>query len=174
MKKGDSIWGGVLAFWILILAVPASRDRFIEITEIHPYIAGFIKFSILATMGDLLGMRIVNKGWAVPKSTLAKSAVWGTIGIIVTLVFTVYMGGTAAAQAAGRLPFQGSIFAQALFGSAIMNVTFGPVMMTFHRFTDMYIDLKYEDKNRKITLSDLVEKNDWHSLVEFAWIKACL
>lgn len=174
MKKGDFVWGAVLVVWILILVIPSSRENFIAITELHPYIAGFIKFAILATMGDLLGMRIVNKQWIVPKSTWAKSLIWGSIGIMVTLVFTVYMGGTAAAQESGKLPFQGVLFAQALFGSAIMNVTFGPIMMTYHRFTDMYIDMKYENTKAKVTLSDLVEQNDWHSLVEFAWVKTCL
>lgn len=174
MKKGDLIWAGMLFFWISILVIPTSREHFIEITELHPYMAGFVKYSILATMGDLLAMRIVNKQWTVPKSIFAKSVIWGIIGIMVTLVFVVYMEGTVAAQKAGRLPFQGVIFARALFGSAIMNVTFGPIMMTFHRFTDMFIDLKNEDKKRKVTLSDLVEKNDWHSLVEFAWMKTCI
>lgn len=174
MKKGDFIWGTVLLLWVLILVMPTSRENFITITELHPYIAGFIKFAILATMGDLLGMRIVNKQWIIPKSTWAKSVIWGIIGIMVTLVFTVYMGGTAAAQTSGRLPFRGVLFAQALFGSAIMNVTFGPIMMTFHRFTDMYIDRKYENPKAKVTLSNLIEQNDWHSLVEFAWMKTCL
>lgn len=174
MKRGDFAWGAVLALWIAILIIPGSRERFIEVTELHPYAAGFVKFSILATMGDLLGMRMAYKQWIVPKSTLSKSVIWGIIGIMVTLAFTVFMAGTAAAQASGKLPFQGVVFAQAIFGSAIMNVTFGPVMMVFHRFTDMYIDMKYEDKKRKITIHELVEKNDWHSLVEFAWMKTCL
>lgn len=153
---------------------PYYKREFYSYSELHPYIGGFIKFAMLATMGDLLGTRIVNKQWVVPKSTWAKSVVWGIIGLMVTLMFTIYMGGTAAAQESGRLPFQGVLLAQALFGSAIMNVTFGPIMMTFHRFLDMYVDLKYENTKGRVTLSDLVEKNDWHSLVEFAWMKTCL
>lgn len=54
-----------------------------------------------------------------------------------------------------------------------MNVTFGPMMMVFHKFCDLYIDEKYENKG-KITLSKLVDKVDWYSLVEFSWVKTCL
>ena len=93
---------------------------------------------------------------------------------MVTLVFTVFMGGTAAAQAAGRLPFKGSALAQAFFGSAIMNVTFGPMMMAFHRFTDMYIETKYEKRGNKVTLKELIDKNDWNSLLSSVGLRPVL
>lgn len=173
MKKEDCFWGLGLLLWIAILVVPASREAFVVATDAYPYISGFIKFAILATMGDLLGIRILRGEWIIPEGLLYRAIVWGIIGLMVTLVFTVYMGGTAAAQASGKLPFQGSILAQAFFGSAIMNVTFGPMMMVFHRFTDSYIDAKYEKKGGKVTLRELILKNDWNSLVEFSWLKTC-
>ncbi|HWT75368.1 MAG TPA: hypothetical protein VN258_11730 [Mobilitalea sp.] len=174
MKKGDYLWGLLLLIWIVILVIPVSRTVFFSVTEGHPYLAGFVKFAILATMGDLLGKRVSNKNWIIPKGFLARAAVWGIIGIMITLVFTVYMGGVASAQTAMRLPWKGSIIAQALFGSIIMNLTFGPMMMTFHRFMDMLIDLKYERRGGRVTITELVDKNDWHSLVEFAWLKTCI
>ncbi len=63
--------------------------------------------------------------------------------------------------------------AQAFFGSAVMNLTFGPMMMFFHRIMDLWIDSSYEKKG-KVSLSVLVDKIDWHSLVEFSWAKTCL
>ena len=173
MKKGDFIWVGVLLIWIVILLVPTSRVAFIAMTDTHPYIGGFIKFGILATMGDLLGARILEGDWVIPSGIIYKVIIWGVIGLMITLVFTVYMGGVAAAQASGKLPFKESILAQAFFTSAIMNITFGPMMMLFHRFTDMYISMKYEKNCGKVTMSELIDKNDWHSLVEFSWIKTC-
>lgn len=173
MKKGDYLWGLALLAWIAVLAVPVSRETFIAATDAHPYIGGFIKFSILATMGDLLGIRVLKGEWIIPKGLHHRGVIWGIIGMMVTLVFTVFMGGAAAAQAAGRLPFQGSALAQAFFGSTIMNVTFGPMMMAFHRFTDMYIDAMYEKNGGKTRISQLVDRNDWHSLVEFSWLKTC-
>jgi len=173
LKKGDFLWAGILLLWIVILVVPASRVAFITATDAHPYIGGFIKFAILATMGDLLGARVLKGDWVIPRGVVYKAVIWGIIGLMVTLVFTVFMGGVAAAQGASKLPFKGSVFAQAFFGSTIMNLTFGPMMMVFHRFTDMYIDTKYEKNGGKVTLNELIDKNDWHSLVQFSWIKTC-
>ena len=173
MKKGDFLWGLALLIWIVVLVVPDTRAAFISATDTHPYIGGFIKFAILATMGDLLGARVLKGEWIIPKGLFYRVIIWGIIGLMVTLEFTVYMGGTAAAQASGRLPFKGSNLAQAFFGSTIMNLTFGPMMMAFHRFTDMYIDAVYEKGRSKVTISQLVEKNDWHSLVQFSWLKTC-
>ena len=173
MKKGDFVWIAALLVWVLILVVPSSRALFISVTDAHPYAGGFIKFAILASMGDMLGIRVIKGEWIAPKGLMYKALVWGIIGLMVTLVFTVFMGGAAAAQASGKLPFNGSILAQAFFGSSIMNVTFGPMMMVFHRFTDMYIDSKCDNKEAKVTMRELIEKNDWNSLVEFSWLKTC-
>ncbi|MEA4846130.1 MAG: hypothetical protein VB106_02735 [Clostridiaceae bacterium] len=173
MKKGSIFWGIALLAWILMLAVPASRAAFMAATDAHPYVMGFIKFAILATMGDLLGIRVLKGEWKIPKGIFYKSIIWGIIGMMTTLVFTVYMGGTAAAQTAGRLPFKESALALAFFTSAIMNLTFGPMMMAFHRFTDMYIDSRYESGRSRTTISGLIDRNDWHSLVEFSWLKTC-
>lgn len=174
MKKGDFVWILSLMLWIVILVIPTSRTIFFQVSETHPYFAGFIKFAILATMGDLLGKRILLKNWVIPRGVLIKAVIWGIIGMMITLMFSVYMGGVASAQLSGRLPGNGSAAAQALFGSIIMNVTFGPMMMTFHRFTNMLIDSNFERKGSRVSLSDLVDKNDWHSLVEFAWMKTCI
>lgn len=173
MKKGDFLWGAILVLWAAVLIQPTTRTVFLQLTDAHPYSAGFVKFAILATMGDLLGKRVVNKNWVIPKGMVIRAIVWGVIGMMITLVFTIYMGGVAAAQSSARLPWEGSVLAQAFFGSLIMNVTFGPMMMTFHRFTDMFIDMKYQRQGGKVTITELITENDWHSLVEFAWLKTC-
>lgn len=173
MKRGDVYWITALLIWIVILIVPDLRLEFITVTDAHPYAGGFVKFAILATMGDLLGTRILKGDYVIPKGVFYRAVVWGVIGIMVTLVFTVYMEGVSSAQALARLPFKGSNLARTFFGSAIMNLTFGPMMMVFHRFTDMYIDAKYEKSGGKVTMRELIDRNDWQSLVEFSWLKTC-
>lgn len=173
MKKGDYIWFAALLTWIVVLVTPTSREAFLLFTGAHPYVGGFIKFSILATMGDLLGARLGNGDYIIPKGMIYRVIVWGIIGMMISLVFTIFMGGAAAAQKAGLLPFENITLAQAFFGSSVMNLTFGPMMMVFHRFMDLFIDAKYE-KIDKINLSILVDKVDWHSLVEFSWVKTCI
>lgn len=173
LKKGDFVWITALLVWIVILTVPALRKAFMDFSKTHPYMGGFIKFSILASMGDMLGTRIVKGSYIIPKGFIHRALIWGVIGMMISLVFTVFMQGASAAQKSGLLPFEGVSFAQAFFGSAIMNLTFGPMMMVFHKFMDLFIDAKYE-KRGKVTLSKLVDKLDWHSLVEFSWTKTCL
>lgn len=172
-KKGDFLWGFILFLWILVLSIPSTRIAFIEITEAHPYMGGFIKFFILATMGDWLGVRILKGKWIIPRGFIYKAIVWGILGMMITLVFTVFMGGAVAAQTAGRLPFEGSKLAQAFFGSTIMNLTFGPMMYIYHKFGDLYIDAKYENNGGKVSVKELVDKVDWYSIVSFSWLKTC-
>lgn len=173
MKKGDFLWVGALLLWIIILVIPSSREAFITFTDANPYMGGFIKFGILATMGDLLGTRISKGEWSIPKGLIFRAIIWGIIGCMVTLVFSVFMGGVASAQGGGKLPFKGANLAQAFFGSAIMNLTFGPMMMVFHKFTDLFIDTKYEKNGGKVTMTELIDKVDWQTLVKFNWIKTC-
>jgi hypothetical protein len=173
-RKGDFLWAAVLLIWILILAIPATRSAFIETTDAYPYIGGFFKFFILATMGDLLGGRILKGEWIIPKGFVFKAMVWGILGMMITLVFTVFTGGAAVAQTSGKLPFAGSKLAQAFFGSTIMNLTFGPMMYIYHKFGDLFIDLKYEKKDEKVTVKDLVDRVDWYTIVSFSWLKTCI
>jgi hypothetical protein len=173
-KKGDFLWGAVLLLWILILAIPTTRTVFMETTDDHQYIGGFFKFFILATMGDLLGGRILNGHWTIPKGFIYKAMVWGVLGMMITLVFTVFTGGAAVAQTTGKLPFAGSKLAQAFFGSSIMNLTFGPMMYIYHKFGDLFIDLKYEKKGGSVTVKDLVDRVDWYTVVSFSWLKTCI
>jgi hypothetical protein len=173
-KKGDFLWASVLLIWILILIVPATRTTFIEVTEAHPYMGGFFKFFILASMGDWLGVRILKGEWIIPKGFILKAVVWGILGMMITLVFTVFTAGAGAAQTAGKLPFEGSKLAQAFFGSTIMNLTFGPMMYIYHKFGDLIIDVSYEKKGNKITVKDLVDRVDWYTIVSFSWLKTCI
>ena len=165
--------GGGFLFCIIFLAVPETRTTFIEVTDAHPYIGGFFKFFILASMGDWLGIRILKCEWIIPKGFILKAIVWGIIGMMITLVFTVFTEGAGAAQAVGRLPFAGSKLAQAFFGSTIMNLTFGPMMYIYHKFGDLIIDVSYEKKGGKITVKDLEGRVDWYTIVSFSWLKTC-
>lgn len=180
MKKiyGDITWGALLLIWILILVNPVSRTGFISFTTAHPYLGGFIKFAILASMGDMLGGRILNGAWKFPQGFLFKALVWGILGMMITLVFAVYFAGAAGAMASGKLPFADSKFALAFFGSFIMNTTFGPMMYIYHKFGDLFVDMMYEKRNGsytgKITVEAMVNRVDWQTIVGFSWLKTCL
>ena len=175
--KGDLLWSSLLLIWILILIIPDTRTIFIKITEAHSYLGGFVKFFILASMGDLLGERILKGEWHISHTFLLKASVWGIMGMLINLAFTVFTEGVAAAQLSGKLPLEGSRLALALFGSIAMNVTFGPMLYIYHKFGDLFVDLLYEKKENpadNITLRAMVERVNWYRMVSFSWVTTCL
>jgi hypothetical protein len=153
-----------------ILLYPATHAVFIKATNTHPYAMGFIKVSILATMGELLAIRIVSGGWTIPKGWIYRALIWGVLGMAIVLTFGVFSGGVTAATNQGLLPGKGSKFIWAFFVSAIMNLSFGPAMMTFHRFTDTYLDMRYEGE-KNITVGKIVNRIDWNGFFSFVILK---
>lgn len=92
MKKGDIVWGLLLASLLLLFVIPTTRDSILTASGAHPYLGGFIQFAILATMGDLFGKRIASGDYQFSFQVFLRAIVWGIIGCMVTLVFPVYMG----------------------------------------------------------------------------------
>lgn len=170
MKLGDYLWGGLLLLWAAVLVVPITREVFMAMTQAYPYISGFFKFFVLATMGDMLGARILHGQWQKTKGLIFKAIIWGIIGMMITLAFTLYSEGVLAAQDIGRLPFHGSKFGHAFLTSAMMNITFAPFMFLFHKFSDLYIDVKYRGM-KKVTINDLVKEVDFNMLIGFSMLK---
>ncbi len=170
MKLGDYLWGGLLLLWAAVLVVPITREVFMAMTQAYPYISGFFKFFVLATMGDMLGARILHGQWQKTKGLIFKAIIWGIIGMMITLAFTLYSEGVLAAQDIGRLPFHGSKFGHAFLTSVMMNITFAPFMFLFHKFSDLYIDVKYRGM-KKVTINDLVKEVDFNMLIGFSMLK---
>ena len=107
MKKGDIVWGLLLASLLLLFVIPTTRDSILAASGAHPYLGGFIQFAILATMGDLFGKRIASGDYQFSSQVFLRAIVWGIIGCMVTLVFPVFMGGAGLAQA-GKLDCVGN------------------------------------------------------------------
>ena len=171
MNKKDLLWGLALFSVIIFLVNPSTHKIFIEYNAAHPYIAGFIKFALLATLGDLLAARIVAKKWTKPSGILFRMAIWGFLGMTVVIVFSIFAQGVAGALKVGLLPGGSSALAFAFFTSAIMNLTFAPTMMAFHRFTDTFADLKFGEKKKGISTGAIVERIDWNGFVSFVLFK---
>ncbi len=177
MKKLDFLWLATLAFIVVILVVPVTHEAFIAATKAHPYIMGFIKVAILASMGELLALRIVAGGWKKPVGMTYRAIVWGFLGVIFVIVFELFSGGTASATSKGLLPVlgneAGAKYLTAFFTSAFMNLIFAPTFMAFHRITDTYIDLGGGTLSgiMKVKLKDVVLKIDWLGFVSFVVVK---
>lgn len=170
MKKGDFLWLAALAAVVAFMLLPATKVYFDAWTKAVPYLMGFAKFAILATLGELMALRIVTGDYKKPAGLVWRIVIWGLIGMLITLMFTVFAGGVKGAQASGLLPFEGNTLAFAFFTSAIMNLFFAPAFMGFHKYTDTYLDLKAA-RGGKVTIKDITAAIDWDSFVSFVLLK---
>jgi len=152
-----------------LLVFLVTRDFFLNFASNFPIVAGFIKFFFLATIGDFIGLRIKNKSWKKPNYLFARAAIWGFIGSAIVLMFNIYPIGVEYLQGNMILPFVGSTLAFALFTSILLNLTFAPTMMAFHRITDTYLNLRVS--NKKVTLSETIEDVNWNQFVGFIVLK---
>lgn len=168
MRRGDYIWIILLGAISAVLVIPATHKVFAEATNLHPYIMGFVKFAIMATMGELLGIRIGEGSWKKTTGMAYKAVIWGIVGMLVVLMFSIFSNGVAGAVKANLL-FVGSgalkSILSAFFISAIMNLTFGPMFMAAHRISDTYIDMRAEGKS--ISLQEVIDKIEWSSFIKF-------
>jgi hypothetical protein len=181
MKRGDILWGVAFLGVSAVFLLPASHDWFVAATGAYPYWMGFAKFAAMASMGELLAVRIVTGGWEWNAGFPIKAVVWGLIGILVVLMFAVFTNGVAGAVKNGLLPavdgFPGTLL-NAFLVSAIMNLTFGPAFMAAHRILDTYIDLRVEGSSPSIP--QVIGRIDWPGFytfvvgktVPFFWIPA--
>ena len=155
MKKQD---------WILIICtivvlvpffIPATGflDGFKSLTQNYPFIMAFFKFAILATLGEMLGLRIRKgvyneKGFGI----VPRMMVWGFLGMCITMAMMIFKSGvpvfleSAFHTEKGALTeiFKSSELTWGKVGiafavSVAMNTIFAPVMMTFHKITDTHI-----------------------------------
>ena len=170
LNQGDIIWLAILAIIAAFLINPSTDAIFIALTTAHPYLMGFIKFFILASMGDWLGIRIVTGNWLKPKGAIYRAIVWGIIGMGITLSFTIFNAGVIAAQKNGLLPGNGYQVVIAFFTSLIMNLTFGVTLMGVHRFTDTYIDLLFNN-SAKPTVDEVIKNMNLENLIKFVYAK---
>lgn len=170
MRKGDVLFILILAGIISFIMVPATHSIFIDATTSYPLAGGFVKFAVLATMGELLAMRIVTGGWKRPSGILYRILIWGLLGVVITLMFTIFSGGVTVAVEKGLLPGEGSRLAFAFFVSLIMNAIFAPTFMAFHRVTDTIIDMKYEG-HKDISIGTIVDRIDWKGFIGFVVLK---
>jgi hypothetical protein len=168
MKRGDIAWG--LAFFCItaFLIIPATNEIFTSATKSHPYLLGFIKFAIMATMGELLSIRIGSGKWKKITGISYKAIIWGIVGMLSVLMFSLYSNGVAGAIKdnlilVGEGKF--SIFLTAFLISAIMNLTFSPVFMAAHSISNTYIDMRAEGK--KIKLGEVISAIDWQEYIKF-------
>jgi len=143
MKLKDLIWITIIFLISLFIFLPWTNPIFVEATNHAPYLMGFLKTMVLASMGEMLVKRIKTGYYTKDKGLFLKSIVWGFLGMAFVFVFPLFDGGI-------KHVFQNNIFFEntflntltyAFIVSLTMNLIFAPTFMMLHRITDTYIDL---------------------------------
>ena len=115
----------------------------------HGMVTSFLKFAILATFGEAIGLRIRTgkynyKGFGL----IPRAIVWGVLGLTIKLSFVVFGTGVPSflsymglkdASAAMQASLSGLKILVAFSISAAMNIIYAPFMMTLHKVTDTHI-----------------------------------
>ncbi|MBO5831709.1 MAG: hypothetical protein J6Q95_00205 [Alistipes sp.] len=151
MKRTDLYFAIVmLAIFVPFFVSPELYSWYKGFNADHAMVMAFLKFGILATLGEMLGCRISTGNYTTPTfGVVPRMVVWGLLGMAISMAMTVFsagiptfitaMGGgeLVASFAADGLSWGKLVVALAI--SVMMNTFFAPVFMTFHKITDTHI-----------------------------------
>lgn len=151
MKRQDLYFAIVmLAIFLPFFLSPELYAWYKSFNAAHAMIMAFLKFGILATLGEMLGCRISTGDYTTPTfGVLPRMVVWGLLGMAISMAMTVFsngipafissMGGENLVAAFKTDGFAWGKLVVALSISVMMNTFFAPVFMTFHKITDTHI-----------------------------------
>ncbi len=195
MKRKDFILIlGIIALFAPFFISPGLLSFYKQFNLEHGMIMSFIKFAILATLGEVIGLRIKTgnynqKGFGI----IPRAIVWGVLGLTIQMSFIIfptgaprfleYLGMEGASQALSLqgLPWQKIL--TAFIVSATMNTIFAPVMMTIHKITDIHIERNggtISGLFKPIQMGDIMASINWKvqwgfvfkKTIPFFWIPA--
>ena len=151
MKRTDLYFAVVmLAIFLPFFISPELYAWYKGFNAEHAMIMAFLKFGILATLGEMLGCRISTGNYTTPTfGVVPRMVVWGLLGVVISMAMMVFsagiptfikaMGGEALVVAFATEGISWGKFVVALAISVMMNTFFAPVFMTFHKITDTHI-----------------------------------
>ncbi len=184
LKTDGIIAAAALGIVGLFAFVPAVMDGFIALTKAHPFLMSAVKFAILSTFGECLGLRVAAGCWNRPGfGILPKALVWALLGIGIRAAFTIFAAGAPLLLVDMGLPVNpadlrgGDVLAKlplALIISVTMNFIFAPVFMTLHKVTDMHIAATggtVAGLFSPINTADILGGIDWKALWGFVFKK---
>lgn len=150
MKKSDAVLVLCVLFFLLPFFIfPSLYEAYHCFNAEHGMVMSFIKFGLLSTLGEMIGLRISTgvynrKGFGI----LPRALVWGVLGLGINMAmivfsqgvpqFAAYLGVQGASDMLnGAMGIQKVLMAFAV--SVAMNSIFAPVFMTLHKVTDTHI-----------------------------------
>lgn len=152
MKKKDLIFGSVIILLFLpFFLVEPLQEAYKTFNQQHGMIMSFVKFAVLATLGEVIGLRIKTGEYhKTGFGILPRALVWGLLGLTIQMAFVIFSAGTPqflaylglerAPAAFNATGFSSMKLLVAFSISAAMNLIYAPVMMTLHKITDTHIE----------------------------------
>ena len=158
MKKGYLILALIfIGIFTPFFVFPSLVDSYRTVNHDFPYLMSYAKFFILATLGEVMGLRIRKgeyqlRGFGV----LPRAIVWGFLGISLKMAFVIFAEGAPAMLASMGIRFPVANpadilnldfftkpswlqFFTAFTVGAMLNLFFAPILMTVHKITDTHI-----------------------------------
>lgn len=181
MKKQDIyILLFIAAIFAPFLASRSLYDLYSGLYGKWPFLLSFIKFALLATTGELIGLRIRTGSYNTSGfGLLPRALVWGFLGMTIQAAFLIFSRGVpqllvfagfshAGEQMSGSLTAGkvGVAFAISLF----LNIFYAPVLMALHKVTDSHIEIKGGTMKgffSRMDVTAILEDIDWNMLWGF-------
>ncbi len=163
---------------------PGALDGFIAATNAHPYVMSFVKFALLSTFGECIGLRITTGVYYSPDfGVLPKALVWGLLGMGIKLAFTIFATGAPNVLAELGLPVSVATLKTGDFSlrlltafwvSVTINSIFAPIFMTLHKITDIHISRaggSLIGSLKPISMAAILQELNWNALWGFVFKK---
>lgn len=185
MKRSDLLLVAVLiAVVVPFFVAPQLGELYDYANSTHPYCLAFIKFAVLSTFGELLGLRIKSGKYssegfgAVPRTIL-----WGFYGVWIAIAMKTFANGAPVMVEALGVDgvveaMRGGFSYEKLLGafsiSIMMNSLFAPVFMTLHKITDAHIVANggsLMSLFRPIKMRESINNLDWDTQWNFVFKK---
>lgn len=194
MRRKDFLVLIVVALVLLpFLIFPSVYKAYVDFNASHGMVMSFIKFAILATFGEMIGLRIRTGNYNQPGfGIMPRALVWGFLGLTINMAFIIFNTGTvtflnymgvnnAGGMLAGDLSAAKVLVAFSI--SSALNLIYAPVMMTLHKITDTHIDDNggtIRGLFKPIKVGSIMAKLNWNiqwnfvfkKTIPFFWIPA--
>jgi hypothetical protein len=175
MKRSDLLFAGFLILLFIPFVISSDiYSWYINFNSGHGFIMAFLKFAILASSGELLGLRIRTGNYFVKGfGIFPRIVVWGILGITIKAAFVIFLAGVPPMLEylglqspieilAASFSFQKLLIAFSI--SLFLNLFFSPVLMTLHKISDTHIQNCKGRAVALITRPDIgiiLKETDW-------------
>ncbi|MFP4467418.1 MAG: Mpv17/PMP22 family protein [Bacteroidales bacterium] len=186
MKKQDLYFvTGILLLFLPFILIDRLAVFYMQANIQFPMLMAFIKFAILAPIGEVIGLRIKTGHYIQPGfGLMPRAVVWGLIGLTIQAAFMIFATGAPVfldflgmSDASGILASYGFSPEKLLVAfsiSVFMNLFYAPVMMTFHKITDTHIEQNggaIKALFRKLPMGEIMQGINWRVQWNFVFKK---